>query len=157
MDGYLSRHVKPPLMFKHILIALDGSECSHKALDLAVQLAREQGARCTVCTVVDVVRAAASMTFASPNIVAEWITTLNQDARQIETEAVSKYAGSGVTLESVVLEGYPSSALLDIAKNKKVDLIIMGSHGRTGLKKLLLGSVAEAVVQEAVTPVMIVR
>jgi nucleotide-binding universal stress UspA family protein len=60
-------------------------------------------------------------------------------------------------LESVVSEGYPSSALLDVAKKKQADLIIMGSHGRTGLKKLLLGSVAEAVVQEAVTPVMIVR
>ena len=144
-------------MFKHILVALDGSECSHKALDVAVQLAKEQGARCTVCTVVDVVRAAASMTFATGDLVSEWIATLNSEARQIEIEAISKYKESEVTIETLVLEGYPSSALLDVAKNKEADLIVMGSHGRTGLKRLWLGSVAESVVQEATIPVMIVR
>jgi nucleotide-binding universal stress UspA family protein len=144
-------------MFNNILVALDGSECSHKALDMAVRLAKEQGARCTVCTVVDVVRAAASMTFATGDIVNEWIATLNKDARQIESEAIAKYAASGVAIETKVLEGYPSSALLDVAKNKKADLIVMGSHGRTGLKRLWLGSIAESVVREATIPILIVR
>ena len=145
------------LMFKHILVALDGSDCSHKALALAVRLAKEQGARCTVCTVVDVVRAATSMTFATGDIVNEWIATLNEDARHIETDAIAKYADSGVTIETKVLEGYPSSALLVVAKNTGADLIVMGSHGRTGLKRLWLGSVAESVVQEATIPILIVR
>jgi nucleotide-binding universal stress UspA family protein len=144
-------------MFNHILVALDGSECSHKALDIGVQLAKEQGARCTVCTVVDVVRVATSMTFATGDIVNEWIATLNKDARQIESEAIEKYRGSGVTIETIVLEGDPSSALLDVAKNESADLIVMGSHGRTGLKKLWLGSVAESIVQEATIPILIVR
>ena len=144
-------------MFNNILVALDGSECSHKALDMAVRLAKEQGARCTVCTVVDVVRAAASMTFATGDIVNEWIATLNKDARQIESEAIAKYAASGVAIETKVLEGNPSSALLDVAKNKKADLIVMGSHGRTGLKRLWLGSIAESVVREATIPILIVR
>ena len=144
-------------MFNHILVALDGSECSHKALDMAVRLEKEQGARCTVCTVVDVVRAATSMTFATGDLFNQWIATLNEDARQIESEAVAKYADAGVAIETKVLEGYPSSALLDVAKNKKADLIVMGSHGRTGLKRLWLGSVAESVVQEATIPILIVR
>jgi nucleotide-binding universal stress UspA family protein len=144
-------------MFNHILVALDGSDCSHEALDMAVKLAKEQGARCTVCTVVDVVRAAASMTFATGDIVSEWIATLNKDARQIESDAIAKYADSGVTIETKVLEGYPSSALLEVAKNEKADLIVMGSHGRTGLKRIWLGSVAESVVHEATIPVLIVR
>jgi len=144
-------------MFNHILVALDGSDCSHKALDVAVLLAKEQGARCTVCTVVDVVRAAASMTFATGDIVNEWIAALNEDGRQIESEAIAKYADSGVTIETQVLEGYPPSALLDVAKNTSADLIVMGSHGRTGLKRLWLGSVAESVVQEAMIPILIVR
>lgn len=93
-------------------------------------------ARCTVCMVVDVVRAAASTTVATGDIVNEYIAILNKDARQIEREAVSKYADSGVTLETVVVEGYPPSALLDVATNSHADLIIMGSHGRTGLKRL---------------------
>lgn len=144
-------------MFNRILVALDGSDCSHKALDLAVTLAKEQGASCTVCTVVDVVRAAASMTFATGDIVNEWIVTLNKDARQIENEAVAKHAASGVSIETQLVEGDPASALLDVAKKMDADLIIMGSHGRTGLKRLWLGSVAESVVQEATVPVLIVR
>lgn len=157
MGGYLSNAAKSPLMFSHILVALDGSDCSHKALDIAVRLAKEQHARCTVCMVVDVVRAAASTTVAAGDIVTEYIAILNKDARQIERDAVSKYADSGVTLETVVVEGYPPSALLDVATNSHADLIIMGSHGRTGLKRLWLGSVAESVVQEATIPILIVR
>jgi nucleotide-binding universal stress UspA family protein len=145
------------LMFKHILVALDGSEGSRKALDIAVQLAKDQGARCTMCTVVDIVSAASSMTFATGDIVNEWIATLNQDARQIESEAIAKYADSGVTIDTQVLEGYPSSALLDVAKKTSADLIVMGSHGRTGLKRMWLGSVAESVVREATIPVLIAR
>jgi nucleotide-binding universal stress UspA family protein len=124
---------------------------------MAVRLAKEQGARCTVCTVVDVVRAATSMTFATGDIVNEWIATLNEDARQVERDAIAKYADSGVAIETKVLEGYPSSALLDVSKNAGADLIVMGSHGRTGLKRLWLGSVAESVVQEATIPILIVR
>ena len=105
----------------------------------------------------DVVRAATSMTFATGDIVNKWIATLNEDARQIESEAIAKYADSGIIIETRVLEGYPSSALLDVAKNTSSDLIVMGSHGRTGLKRLWLGSVAESVVQEAPIPILIVR
>ena len=144
-------------MFDHILVALDGSDCSYKALDMAVRLAKEHGARCTVCTVVDIVRAAASMTFATGDIVSEWIATLNEDARRIESDAISKYADSGISIETKVLEGYPSTALLEVAKNEKADLIVMGSHGRTGLRRLWLGSVAESVVREATIPVLIIR
>jgi nucleotide-binding universal stress UspA family protein len=97
------------------------------------------------------------MTFATGDIVNKWIATLNEDARQIESEAIAKYADSGIIIETRVLEGYPSSALLDVAKNTSSDLIVMGSHGRTGLKRLWLGSVAESVVQEAPIPILIVR
>ena len=144
-------------MFNHILVALDGSDCSHKALDMAVRLAKEQGARCTACTVVDLVRATASMAFATGNIVNEWIATLNEDARRIENDAISKYADSGISIETIVLEGYPATTLLEVAKNEKADLIVMGSHGRTGLRRLWLGSVAESVVREATIPVLIIR
>ena len=71
-----------------------------------------------MCTVVDIVSAASSMTFATGDIVNEWIATLNQDARQIESEAIAKYADSGVTIDTHVLEGYPSSALLEEDKRR---------------------------------------
>jgi len=97
------------------------------------------------------------MTYATGDLVNEWIATLNEDARHSEGEAIAKYADSGVGIETKVLEGYPSSALLDVAKNTGADLILMGSHGRTGLKRLWLGSVAESVVREAMIPVLIVQ
>ena len=97
------------------------------------------------------------MTFATGDLVTQWIATLNEDARRIESEAIAKYADSGVVIETKVLEGYPSSSLLDVAKKENADLIVMGSHGRTGLKRLWLGSVAESVVQEATIPILIVR
>jgi nucleotide-binding universal stress UspA family protein len=90
-------------MFKHILVALDGSDCSHQALDLAVKLAKEQGARCTVCAVVDIVRAASSMTFAQGDIVNQWIATLKEDAREIEAQAIQRL-WLGSVAESVVRE-----------------------------------------------------
>jgi len=144
-------------MFKHILVALDGSDCSHQALDVAVTLAKQQGARCTVCTVVDIVRAASSMTFAPGDTVNQWIATLHEDAREIEIQAIQKHADPGLSIESIVVEGYPSQAIIDAAKKKGADLIVMGSHGRSGLKRLWLGSVAESVVREASVPVLIVR
>ena len=144
-------------MFKHILVALDGSDCSHHALDVAVTLAKEQGARCTVVIVVDVVGTASSMAFATGDIVNEWIKTLNQEAEGIEAQAIAKYVNSGVNIESTVVKGYPSEAIIDVAKKTGAALIVMGSHGRSGLKRLWLGSVAESVVREAPVPVMIVR
>ena len=145
-------------MFNHILVAVDGSDCSEKALDMAVRLAKEQGARCTACIVVDVVRSASSMTFATEDLVNEWIATLNDEARHIENTAIAKYADSGVAIETKVLEGYPPTALLDAAKNEGADLVVMGSHGRTGLKRLWLWQrLPNQSVQAATLPVLIVR
>jgi nucleotide-binding universal stress UspA family protein len=97
------------------------------------------------------------MTFASGDIVNQWIATLNQDAREVEDQAIAKHGDSGVNIESMVVEGYPSAAIIDVAEKKSADLIVMGSHGRSGLKRLWIGSVAESVVREAPVPVLIVR
>lgn len=152
-------------MFKHIVIALDGSDSSHEALKLAVGLSKDQGARCTIVSVVDIVRAAAPMAMRVGSIMPvtngevanQWVEALMDDAHQIVAEALQLYANSGVELDSVVIEGYPADAIIDVAKEHSADLIVTGSHGRSGVRRLLLGSVADLVVRSAHIPVLIVR
>jgi nucleotide-binding universal stress UspA family protein len=72
-------------------------------------------------------------------------------------EAAGELAGAGVTVESVAREGYPPEVIVEAARELDVDLVAMGTHGRTGLRHLLLGSNAERVVENAPCPVLTVR
>ncbi len=72
-------------------------------------------------------------------------------------ELAEKLKGEGLTVEAVAMEGYPPQVIVDTARDRKVDLIAMGTHGRTGISHLLLGSTAERVVQKASCPVITVR
>jgi nucleotide-binding universal stress UspA family protein len=66
-------------------------------------------------------------------------------------------APEGITLETMVLRGKPDEAIVKAATAKEADLIVLGSHGRTGLRRLLMGSVAERVIGQAKCPVLVVK
>ncbi len=144
-------------MFKHIFVAVDGSECSLQAMKVAAGLAKEQGSQCTVCSVVDIVRAASSMAFAYGDIVDAWIKELQREAHEVVTSAQASVADLGVSLGETVVEGYPADAIVDTASSAHADLIVMGSHGRSGFRRLFLGSVAESVLRLSPVPVLIVK
>jgi nucleotide-binding universal stress UspA family protein len=76
-------------------------------------------------------------------------------------QTLGRYAGElrkkGLDVEAVVREGYPATAIVDEAASQNVDLIVIGTHGLSGLKHLLLGSIAERVVQKAPCPVLAVK
>ncbi len=141
---------------KHILIATDGSELSLKAAAFGGTLARALAASVSVVTVID-----------ERMVVAEaWGGTSTEDARRsIESKASKQEIQS--TVEAVgdlpspartaVLMGLPGDELCDFAKRESVDLIVMSSHGRTGIKRALLGSVSYTVVNQAPCAVTIVR
>ena len=143
-------------MFKHILVPIDGSEHASNALETAASLARDEGATCTVCMVVDIVQAAA-LGFATPDLVQGWLKTIDGTARELVDEAAAKMRAFGVTTRSEVIEGNPADAILEVAKKHRVDLIVMGSHGRSGLGRIFLGSVAESVLRRSPVPVLVVR
>jgi nucleotide-binding universal stress UspA family protein len=65
--------------------------------------------------------------------------------------------GKGLTVDTIIVQGTPFREIVEVAKTKQVDLIIMGTHGRTGMTHLLMGSVAERVVRLAPCPVMVTR
>lgn len=143
-------------MFKQIIVPIDGSDCAAKAIDIAAVLAKEQGATCTVCMVVDIAQAAA-LGFATPDLVSGWLKTVQEQAEVIVLEAAAHLSVKGVPSKTEVVEGHPTDAILQVAKKHHGDIIVMGSHGRTGLRRLFLGSVAEAVLRSADIPVLIVR
>ena len=124
------------------------SECAAKAVEVAGELAAAQGAACIVCMAVDIAQAA-GLGFATPELVNTWLKTLHDQAETTVFEAAARLRAQGVTVKTKVVDGNPTDAILQIAKKYRCDLIVMGSHGRTGLRRLFLGSVAEAVLRSA--------
>jgi nucleotide-binding universal stress UspA family protein len=142
-------------MFKHILVPIDGSDCSLHALEIAAQFAREQQARLSVCTVVDPAKAAA-MAFGEASMAAACLDALDEEGKALVEDAAARVHDIWAA-DVAVLDGAPVDTILDHQRETGADLIIIGSHGRTGLPRLFLGSVAEGVIRNAPVPVMVVR
>ncbi|MCP3138090.1 universal stress protein [Pyxidicoccus xibeiensis] len=139
-----------------ILVPVDLSEGSRKVIDYAVQLARPFGAS------VDVVHAWEPPQYVAPDLLVAapgWNSlSLEQVAVETATKDLTKLVQSlekpSVPLTQKVLVGEASSTVLALAEQGKYDLIVMGTHGRRGLPRLLLGSVAQKVVSRAHCPVL---
>lgn len=145
--------------FKKIMIATDGSDCSRLAVDKGIELAQLSGG--TVYAVYVVSTAYFPMDgdyFVGINpywesIQEAWRTQGQQAVNYVKDLGEMK----GVSVESALLEGYPSDELIRYAEKEEMDIVIMGTLGRTGLDRLLLGSVAGNVVRHSKVPVMVVR
>lgn len=140
--------------FKKILIATDSSQHTKSAITEGMALAKLAGAKVYVVYVVD------TAAFASMPMDATWesmyeLLRKEGDAatRKIETEAVAQ----NLEIERVILEGNPAHEIVKFADTNKIDLIVMGTLGKSGLERFLLGSVAEKVIRTATCPVMVVR
>ncbi|MDD5452018.1 MAG: universal stress protein [Desulfovibrionales bacterium] len=139
----LSRHEK-------ILVATDGSRYSEKALDGAVNIAGKCGSSLYVLNVVEL-----NPEFMS--LAPEAVEKMERDSRTLLEETKERVSQKGITCETVIHEGeQPYEFIVSEAKRKKADLIVIGTHGRTGLKKLLMGSVAARVIGHAPCPVMVI-
>ncbi|MCU4366465.1 universal stress protein [Acinetobacter variabilis] len=145
------------MSFEHILVPVDGSETSYAAVDKAVEIAKAFNSKVTVVQVLTL----------DPYIAAEYITAaqtndLVERARTaiLKTldEAKAKFAAAGIEAETQLLEGQVIySEIVKAAESLNTDLIVIGSHGRTGFKKLFLGSVAQSILGQANVPVMVIR
>lgn len=139
---------------RKILVPTDFSEHSSLALTYAIDLAKRYDAALTLLHVYPVVNYAAAEGFAlyTPEQLAKLITQLTTQLRAIEDEA--RKAGAG-QISSVMEQGDAYQEILEQAPG--FDLIVMGTHGRTGLKHALMGSVAEKIVRTSPCPVLTVR
>ncbi|ALV72202.1 MULTISPECIES: universal stress protein [Acinetobacter] len=145
------------MAYQNILVPVDGSETSYAAVAQAAELAKAFGGKITVVQVLAL----------DPYIAAEYIsaTQTNDLIERARTsvlktleEAAAKFSDLGIPVEAKLLEGQVvHREIIKEAETSKADLIVIGSHGRTGLKRLFLGSVAQSVLGEAHIPVLVVR
>lgn len=146
-------------MFKNILIATDGSPASAHAAGLAVGLARSHGAALTAVYVVDPYPYLGVGELNPAGFQAYMAAAQTMAAQAHATvEALCQQGGAPVALQVRMVEDATAvQGILQAAAQAQADLIVMGSHGRTGLSRLMLGSVANKVVAESPIPVLVAR
>jgi nucleotide-binding universal stress UspA family protein len=144
-------------MFKRILVPLDGSPCAERAIPIATRIARSSGGSITFLRVVTTTINGAWVTMESPQPM--------QEAFELDRARATDYLRAiaqspdliRVELNLEVLAGGPAQAILSAADSNKVDLIVICSHGYTGLKRWTLGSVAQKVARNSPVPVLVLR
>lgn len=140
---------------QHILVPLDFSDCALRALDYAVTLGRQVQASVTLLHVVQ------SLPPTATGAVPSWLTThlalLEDELRRHLEDYRQRVAAAGLAVEVILSHGVPVQEVLAIATAQQIDLIVIGSHGRTGLPHTLLGSMAEKIMRLAPCPVLVVR
>lgn len=146
------------MAFREILVPVDFSETSLHALRLAVDLARESGGRVTLLHVgvvpyVDVGPFGASI----PNVIVAAHEQLAAEQREALERLARDEVPEAVPVRFQVREGFPPSEILAEAEAGGHDLICIGTHGRTGIERVILGSVAERVIRGAHTAVLVTR
>ncbi len=139
----------------HVLVPTDFSACAEQALDHAIRLARILNARLTVLHVMQPVpMAGVDMGVALPQT---YLQEVEETVQGNMEEALARVTAAGLTAERVVLSGVPFQEIVETAKARQVDLIVMGTQGRTGYLHVLLGSVTEKVVRLAPCSVLVTR
>jgi nucleotide-binding universal stress UspA family protein len=141
-------------MFRNIVVPLDGSSCAASAFELALALGKIEGSTIWICSVAD-----PSPTYGSAptDLVQSMVAGIQHDAQRIVNEAVAKAKAAGIVAEGCALFGEPASAIVDYAEKVQADAIVLGTHGRSAVERLRIGSVAEAVLRSAPMPVISLR
>lgn len=144
-------------MYQRILIPVDGSPTSERAIDEAVQFAHQQGAQVEVIMIVEDL-----LYFEDDNGVnyAALLDIVKSNNEKILATAEQKFQQAGIAVVSKLLEAKGeriANKIVAEAKSFQADLIIIGTHGRSGFSRMVLGSVAEAVLRMAHIPILLIR
>lgn len=142
---------------QRILVPVDGSESAEKAVEFALQLAKQHGAELLFCHAVDYAGIAAETAMAGPVDLAGTFATLDESAREILGAATVRAKAASITSSAFKLEGRSATAIVTFAIEHTVDAIVMGSRGLGGIPHLLLGSTAEGVLRAAAVPVFVLH
>ncbi len=131
-------------MFEKILVPADGSEYANRAVELALNLARELGSRVVALHVLD------------EKLIMPF-EVLEEEGKIILAEVRKRGEEMEVPVDEIIIFGNPRHDMAKITTKSGADLVIIGTHGRTGVEKLLMGSVAENVLKTVNVPVMLVK
>jgi nucleotide-binding universal stress UspA family protein len=137
---------------KKILIATDGSEYTKEAVSQGLHLAKVLGAEVTALYVID---QTSFVSFPIDSSIVSVYSLLENEGKRAVEEVKKEGEQLGVTVTTVVAEGSPTRKIVDMAAN--MDLVVIGTLGRSALSKLFMGSVAERVTRYAPCPVLVVR
>lgn len=143
-------------MFDRILIPTDGSDAVNPAVEMALSLAQTHDATLHVLFIVDQ-PTSVSGTGEGFSGLDNLLDTLEEEGQQVTGEIGEQAADRGVEAERAVRRGNANEDILTYADDHDIDLIVMGTHGRTGVKRALLGSVTENVVRHSEIPVLTVH
>ncbi len=144
-------------MFKKILVPLDGSDLAEQALPAAVALARQSHGEILLMRVpvfeTMVVPAFGGYGVMYPEQSLDHSRAEARDYLKTQQKAIDT---PGITLRALIVDGDVASAILDVGRAEAVEAIVMSTHGRSGLGRLIYGSVAEAVLRAAIAPVLLI-
>jgi len=138
-------------MYDTILFPTDGSDAAESALEYALQIAAEHEATMHLLNVADTGRDSVT------TIRGEVIDVLETEGERIVAEAAQYAKDEGVPVVSTVLQGDPHKTILDYSEQSDIDCIVMPTHGQRGIKRILLGSVTERVINTATVPVVAIN
>lgn len=144
-------------MFRRILVPVDGSDIARRGLQAAIRLAKEQGGRIRLIHVVEI---APMITVEGGAYVADVLDAMAQAGKNVLAKAQAEAARSGLKAETVLIDNMPghiADAIVRDAKKWRADLIVLGTHGRRGVTRLVMGSDAEQVVRLTAVPVLLIR
>ncbi len=139
---------------KNILIPTDGSECSLRAAELGISLAKVLGAEILAIYVIDTLILEEIAKGAEKEVVEKELKEKGERYLKYVTGLAEK---EGLKAEAILAKGEPHDQIVHYAKSKGASLIVMGTYGRRGTERILIGSVAERVIEYAPCPVLVVR
>src|SRR5688500_8903413 len=143
------------LMFKRIIVPVDGSETANKALVTALQLARTSGGRVRLVHSLDELAYLSGYEY-----LGDTVTIAREQAAKVLDSAAAMAQSAGVTAEQQLVEDPGvrlGEAIASEARQWEADLIVVGTHGRRGIGRVLLGSGAEQIIRSAPVPVLVIR
>ncbi|MUV58538.1 universal stress protein [Halogeometricum sp. CBA1124] len=141
-------------MTDHILVAYDGSPLSERALTYAIETFSD--ASITTIYVINPIDSVIDVEAGGLPVAEDWYDNAKERATRHHTTATDLAADRNTELDTVTEVGKPARAILEYADEHNIDQIVMGSHGRSGIDRTLLGSVAEKVTRRARIPVTII-
>lgn len=140
-----------------ILIAIDASPHSEKALDFVARMRWPAGSRVIVLSVLQPVINAVVSPFETAGVEAELLDQQRQTLEALVSGAERRLRETGMSTEGRVVAGDPREVLIQLARGERADLLVVGSHGHTGIAKWMLGSVSAHVVTHAPCSVLVVK
>ena len=142
------------ISLKNVLCPIDHSDCSKEALKYAVTLAMRDKAKLLLLHIIDIRSFSEGLEAMSKPLPDE--ETLEQLRAKL-LDCIPEEMRDDMDVEAIVIQGIPFVEIISTSREKEIDMIVMGSHGRTGISHMMLGSVSEKVVRKAPCPVLIVR